>query len=114
MHIPASATSPAMPYTGATDRPWNAHSEIASWLTESSVGHVESQTASSRSSTTHEITALSAATFTLIATRSSELNGRTATNEGTARSSVQNTGLQKATPTGTARTIGEASATSSR
>src|SRR5262245_29177473 len=63
--------------------------------------------------TAQESATLTAATSTLIATRSSELNGRTATNAGTCRSSDQKVALAKAIPTGTARTIGVASANSS-
>src|SRR5688572_9869145 len=85
---------------------------MASGLNESRFAHSDSHTATNVSSTSQESATLAAATFTLVATRSSSLNGRTATNAGTARSSDQYVGLENAAPTGSARTTGVASAPS--
>src|SRR5687767_887688 len=87
---------------------------MASRLKESTLPHEISQTARNRSTTSQEAAALTAATLTLMATRSSELRGRTATNAGTARSSDQKVGFENATPTGIARTTGAASTASRR
>ena len=66
---------------------------MASRLKPSRLPHDDSQTVTNASITSQENTALAAATFTLIATRSAELKGRTATKAGIARSSDQNVGF---------------------
>src|SRR5687768_11628541 len=85
---------------------------MARRLNDSRFAHSDIQAATNDSNTSQESTTLAAATFTLVATRSSALSGRTATNAGTARSSDQNRGLENAAPTGSARTTGVASAPS--
>src|SRR5262245_49365522 len=95
-NIPEVTRTAAIPYAASIECPRNAHNCRASRLTESRLAHANSHAVTSTSTTNHESAALNAATFTLIATKSSELRGRTATNAGTARSSDQNAGLQNA------------------
>src|SRR6266498_2566362 len=86
---------------------------MAKRLTPSRFAHAVNHTVRNAITASQVSATLTTATFTLMATRSSELSGRTATKAGIDRSSDQSVGFENARPTGTASTIGVASVASS-
>src|SRR5438046_10690297 len=75
-------------------------------MNDSRFAHSGSQTERNASTSAHEIDALRAATFILIATISAVAKGRTATKTGRDKSADQKSGFENPLPTGSARTIG--------
>src|ERR1051326_2300089 len=99
----ASITNIASTYGGY---PWGRRK--TPWINarESGLAQSGSHSETNASTSSHEISVLTAATFILITTISIVDSGRTAINPGTARSPDQKSGLENALPIPKARTIG--------